>query len=161
MKAITGALKIIIAIIAWLVFISGIVLTGIAIYNLFLVFVHLADNAEHTTSLMAIGLLHAVDFFLVAIVFFVLALGFFILFETDETPLKVQLPAWLHVKNFTQLKVILWEAILTTLVVHWLASLVESKINGVPTDVYSLIIPAGILIIALSLFFLKKGEGSH
>lgn len=159
MKSIIGALKIIIAIIAWLVFISGIVLTGIAIYNLALVFVHLADSESHTTSFMAIGLLHAVDFFLVAIVFFVLALGFFVLFDTRETPMQVKLPEWLHVKNFIQLKVILWEAILTTLVVHWLASLVEQNIHGEHIDIYSLIIPAGIFIIALSLFFLKKGEG--
>jgi uncharacterized membrane protein YqhA len=158
MKSITGALKIIIAIIAWLVFASGIVLTGIGIYDFALVFVYLAKGAEHTTSLMAIGLLHTVDIFLVAIVFFVLALGFFILFDNEETHTAVKLPEWLHVKNFTQLKIILWEAILTTLVVSWLADLVEKEISGAILDIHSLIIPAGILIIALSLFVLKKGE---
>lgn len=158
MKSITGALKIIIAIIAWLVFASGIVLTGIGIYDFAGVFVYLAKGAEHTTRLMAIGLLHAVDIFLVAIVFFVLSLGFFILFDYGERPFPVRIPEWLHVKNFTQLKVILWEAILTTLVVSWLADLVEKEISGEIIDVQSLIIPAGILIIAVSLFALKKGE---
>ena len=158
MKKITGALKGFIGIIAWLVFASGIVLTGIGIYDFVLVFVYLLRGAEHTTSLMAIGLLHTVDIFLVAIVFFVLALGFFILFDYEETPRAVKLPEWLHVKNFMQLKIILWEAILTTLVVSWLASLVEIEISGKSPDLHSLVLPAGILIIALSLFVLKKGE---
>ena len=158
MKSITGALKIIIAIIAWLVFTSGIVLTGIGMYDFALVFVPLVKGADHTTRLMAIGLLHAVDIFLVAIVFFVLSLGFFVLFDNGERPFPVRIPEWLQVRNFTQLKIILWEAILTTLVVSWLADLVEKEITGEATDVQSLIIPAGILIIALSLFFLKKGE---
>jgi uncharacterized membrane protein YqhA len=158
MKSITGALKILIAIIAWLVFASGIVLTCIGVYDFALVFIYLAKGADHTTSLMAIGLLHTVDIFLVAIVFFVLALGFFILFDQEETPASIKLPEWLHVKNFTQLKIILWEAILTTLVVSWLASLVEIEISGKSPDIHSLVLPAGILIIALSLFVLKKGE---
>jgi uncharacterized membrane protein YqhA len=158
MKSIIGALKVIIAIIAWLVFASGIVLTGIGMYDFALVFVYLAKGVGNTTRLMAIGLLHAVDIFLVAIVFFVLSLGFFVLFDTGEKPFPVRIPEWLHVRNFTQLKVILWEAILTTLVVSWLANLVEKEINGENTDLYSLVIPAGILIIALSLFLLKKGE---
>ena len=158
MKQITGALKFIIAIIAWLVFISGIVLACIGIYDFAMVFVYLVNSAEHTTRIMAIGLLHAVDIFLVAIVFFVLSIGFFVLFDSGENPSPVRIPQWLQVKNFTQLKVILWEAILTTLVVSWLADLVEKEINVEKTDIHSLIIPAGILIIALSLFVLKKGE---
>jgi Predicted membrane protein len=158
MKAITGALRIIIGVIAWLVFAAGIVLTGLGVYDFVMVFVHLVHGGGHTTALMAIGLLHAVDAFLVAIVFFVMALGFFVLFHNGETPLPVRLPEWLRVKNFTQLKIILWEAILTTLVVSWLASLVEIKIGGGTYDLNSLIIPAGILLIALSLFFLKARE---
>lgn len=158
MKKIIGALKVIIAIIAWLVFASGIVLTCIGIFDFAKVFVYLAQGTENTRRLIAIGLLHAVDIFLVAIVFFVLALGFFVLFDTEETTSPVKLPEWLRVKNFTQLKIILWEAILTTLVVSWLADLVEKEIKIETADVHSLIVPAGILIIALSLFLLKKGE---
>lgn len=158
MKTIAGALRIIIAVIAWLVFAAGIVLTCLGVYDFIMVFVHLVQGGGHTTSLMAIGLLHAVDAFLVAIVFFVMALGFFILFHNGETPLPVMLPEWLRVKNFTQLKIILWEAILTTLVVSWLAGLVERKIGGGTHDLHSLIIPGGILLIALSLFLLKTKE---
>jgi len=158
MKAITGSLRIIISVIAWFVFAAGIVLTCLGIYDFILVFVHLFKGDAHTTSLMAIGLLHAVDAFLVAIVFFVMALGFFILFNNAEAYILAKLPEWLRVKNFTQLKIILWEAILTTLVLSWLAGLVEKKISGGSHDLQSLIIPAGILLIALSLLFLKVKE---
>jgi uncharacterized membrane protein YqhA len=161
MKTISSLLKIIIAVIAWFVFASGIVLTGIGIYDFVISLFYLLNGAEHASTLIAINLLRAVDIFLVAIVFFVMALGFFILFDDHDTHLTVKLPEWLRVKNFTQLKIILWEAILTTLVVTWLVSLVEKKVSGAAFDIQSLIIPGGILIIAVSLFFLKKGEADH
>ena len=57
-----------------------------------------------------------------------------------------------------QLKSILWEAILTTLVIAFLTGIARKKINGELVDTEMLILPAGILMIALSLYFLKKGE---
>ena len=70
----------------------------------------------------------------------------------------MNLPAWLHVKNFVELKIILWEAILTTMVIYYLAGLAEKKINGVEIALDNLILPGAILLIALSLFLLKKHE---
>jgi uncharacterized membrane protein YqhA len=107
--------------------------------------------------LMAIGLLHSVDMFLIAIVFFVLAIGMLILFSNPEANMP-KLPAWLHVKNFMELKAILWEAILTTLVVAYLAKLAEGEIQGRQNTVEDLLIPGGVLLIAASLFFLKRAE---
>jgi len=52
----------------------------------------------------------------------------------------------------------LWEAILTTLVVSYLAGLAEKKFDKQLISIYDLILPGAILLIALSLFFLKKGE---
>ncbi|MBT1699299.1 YqhA family protein [Fulvivirgaceae bacterium PWU4] len=159
MKGITGLLRTIIAVIAWFVFACGIVLAGIGVYEFMIVFTHLDDGVHHTPSLMIIGLLHAVDLFLIAIVFFVMALGFFILFSDPDAQLPVRLPEWLRIKNFTQLKIILWEAILTTLVVLWLASLVERRIKFDTLDLpSSLYVPAAVLLISISLFLLKKGE---
>jgi uncharacterized membrane protein YqhA len=100
-----------------------------------------------------------VDLFLVAIVFFVLSLGILVLFNNPDSPLPIRLPEWLRIKNFMQLKVILWEAILTTLVVAYLASLAEKEIQGEEITVQTLVVPGGIFLIALSLFFLKRGEG--
>ena len=158
MRKTFSAIKIVIGVIAVLVFISGIILTLIGIYDFVVVFTHLGANQQANIGrLMAIGLLHSVDMFLVAIVFFVLAIGMLILFTDPEANMP-KLPTWLHVKNFMELKAILWEAILTTLVVAYLAKLVEGEIEGKQMTVEDLLIPGGVLLIALSLFFLKKSE---
>ena len=158
MRATFLAIKLIVNIIAVIIFLCGVVLVAIGGYDFVTAFSYLgSDNPKITTS-MAIGLLHAVDSFLVAVVFFVLALGMLILFNNPETKFPTILPEWLRVRNFLQLKAILWEAILTTLVVSYLARLAERIINEQELTVKSLIIPGGIFLIALSLFFLKKGE---
>jgi len=162
MKNIYGVVRIFILVIAILMLLSGIILTGIGGYEFAAVFPHFASHEQQFGRIMAIDLLHAVDLFLVSIVFFVLSLGILVLFSSPDKPLPVKLPDWLKIKTFMQLKVILWEAILTTLVVAYLASLAERGIEEKEITIESLIVPAGILLVALSLFFLKKGEGdSH
>jgi uncharacterized membrane protein YqhA len=99
-----------------------------------------------------------VDLFLIAIVFFVLALGVMLLFVDPDKGFPVNLPHWLRIKNFMELKVILWEAILTTMVIAFLTGLAGKKINGEPVDMQTLIIPGGIFLVSLSLYFLKKGK---
>jgi uncharacterized membrane protein YqhA len=159
MKKIFNTLRFIIAFIAVLVFGAAVVLTILGGYEIILAFTHLQASDEHQIAgLIATGLLKAIDMFLMAIVFFVLSLGFMILFTSPETELPVQLPTWLRVRNFMQLKVILWEAILTTLVVSYLAGLAEKKIEGTQMNFSVLVIPGVILLISLSLYFLTKGE---
>jgi uncharacterized membrane protein YqhA len=161
MRQTFGSIRIVIRVIAWLVFFSGVILTIIGAFNFIMVFYHVgsgAVNATNARGIIAIELLHAVDVFLVAIVFFVLALGILILFNKPENQLSINLPEWLRVKNFMDLKAILWEAILTTLVVSYLASLAEKEIAGQEITMQSLVIPGGIFLISLSLYFLKRGE---
>jgi uncharacterized membrane protein YqhA len=159
MKNIYSTVRIIITVLAFLMLLSGIVLTVLGGYEFVLVFSYLTNGVEHAARMMAIDLLHAVDLFLVAIVFFVLSLGILVLFNNPDSPLPIRLPEWLRIKNFMQLKIILWEAILTTLVVAYLAMLAEKEIQGEEISVQTLVVPGGIFLIALSLFFLKKGEG--
>jgi len=158
MRRLFYTLRNIIMVIALLVFAAGICITFLGIYDFVHVFSFLFEyRGDMLIKMIAVGLLQAVDLFFVAIVMFVFALGLLVLFDDkDEIPLK--LPEWLKVKNFMQLKVVLWEAILTTLVVSYLAGLVQAKMNGEIINTTSLILPGGILLIALSLFFLKKGE---
>jgi uncharacterized membrane protein YqhA len=159
MKLIYSSVRVFILIIALIVFASGIVLTVIGAFDFAKVF-SLIGTSEHNDvrGLMAIALLHAVDIFLIAIVFFVLAFGMLILFGNPESKFPLTLPEWLHVQNFMELKAILWEAILTTLVVTYLAGLAERAIEGKEIEIQSLLIPGGILLIAVSLFFLKRAE---
>ena len=103
-------------------------------------------------------LLKGVDMFLMAIVFFVLSIGILVLFNNEETLSVLPIPDWLRVKNFVQLKIILWEAILTTLVISSLASLVEKKSYNIQIDLEAFIVPGIILLIAISLHFMKRGD---
>lgn len=160
MKTLFSSLLIIIRAIALIVFVSGAVFVVLGGYDFVHAFTHLRDPGHPgVVGFIAIGLLRSVDLFLVAIVFFVFSLGLLVLFNKDEV-FAARLPAWLRVRNFIQLKVLLWEAILTTLVVSYLAGLAERRLSGGQLVVNDLIIPGAISLIAVSLFFLKKGE-SH
>ena len=159
MKSTFNALKVIITVIAGLVFVAGIVLTILGVLEFIHSFEHISTtDREHFVGAMGISLLRAVDMFLIAIVFFVFSIGLLMLFSRPDEPIPIKIPEWLRVKSFIQLKLILWEAILTTLVVSYLARLVQLKIEGDKITYNSLFLPGGILLIALSLFFLKKGE---
>ena len=166
MKNVFNALKFFISIIALLVLASGVVLTMLGVYDFIMAIVGQDyGDAHNLARSMAIGLLKSVDLFLIAIVFFVFALGILVLFHSAEQPFPIKLPEWLRIKNFMQLKVILWEAILTTMVTSYLATLAELRMNGSEITKMQLVVPAAILMISVSLFFLKKGEkeepGSH
>jgi uncharacterized membrane protein YqhA len=65
------------------------------------------------------------------------------------------LPDWLNIKNFKELKILLWETILVTLVVFSLTGLVSGK-DTLTWNV--LILPAVIFVLSLSLFLMKRGE---
>lgn len=159
MKNAYRILKIIIGIIALLIFLAGVVLVLLGTYDFAMAFSRFGSSDKHKLAgAIAIGLLAAVDLYLIAIVFFVFSLGLLVLFESPGVEIPVKIPEWLRVKNFIQLKVILWESILTTLVIGYLTSVAEKRISYKEINVHDLIIPAGILLIALSLYFLKKGE---
>jgi uncharacterized membrane protein YqhA len=164
MKTTFAVLVRIIKIIAVLIFGAGIVLTALGVYDFYHALSHFAVGAEgfQLVGGIAVGLLRGVDLFLIAIVFFVFSLGLLILFNNkdEESVLPVNLPDWLRVKNFIQLKVLLWEAVLTTLVVSFLTGLVNERLNGTIIATSDLIVPGAILLIAISLYFLKKGEGN-
>jgi uncharacterized membrane protein YqhA len=159
MKRIFNVLKVLISTIAILVAIAGVALIFIGIYEFVVAVSHVAAvDKPHLVGLVATGLLKTVDIFLMVIVFFVFSLGLLILFHDPTTNLPVNVPEWLRLKSFIQLKVILWEAILTTLVVSYLAGLAEKRMELIPFGVYDLIIPGAIFLIALSLYFLKGKE---
>ena len=158
MKSVFSVLIVIINIIALLIFASGLVMTILGGYDFLMVFSHFSADQHETAGLMAVDLLNAVDIFLVAIVFYVLSIGIMILFNNSNATFPVKLPEWLRIKNFLHLKIILWEAILTTLVVSYLAALAEKKINGVEITWQHLIVPVAVLLISLSLFLVRRGE---
>ena len=64
-------------------------------------------------------------------------------------------PDWLKVKNFTELKLILWDTLLTTLVIKFVsdAFLADGVYNW-----QLIIVPIGIFLIALSRYLIKKDK---
>ncbi|QEE49859.1 YqhA family protein [Flavobacterium alkalisoli] len=147
------------SIIAVIVFVSGIILTGIGIYELVLTFkpesFHTADSSA---TIIAIGLLKSLDMFLIALVFFIFSVGVYTLFSNSRNNKRIldKVPEWLMINSFIKLKVILWETILTTFLVSYLAGIAEKKFSGEEITVQSLIIPAAIVMLSISMVFLKK-----
>ena len=77
---------------------------------------------EHKPGLQ---ILKGLDLFLVSIVFMILGLGILKIFVFSHMPFT-DLPDWLNIKNFKELKILLWETILVTLVVFSLTGFVST-----------------------------------
>jgi len=99
-------------------------------------------------------LLHSLDFLFVSLVLMVLALGIAKLFLLSPDVDESALPVWLRLHSISELKVLLWETVLTTLLIAALPSLVAGLFGQLDWSV--LIVPGGILVLAVSLFFMKR-----
>jgi uncharacterized membrane protein YqhA len=99
-------------------------------------------------------LLHSLDFLFVSLVLMILSLGVAKLFLLDPTKQTVPLPPWIQIDNVTELKVLLWETILTTLLIVAMSDLVTNLGQTLAWTV--LIVPIAILILALGLYFMKR-----
>lgn len=99
-------------------------------------------------------LLKSLDMFLVSMVFLIFGLGILRLFihykSEDES-----LPGWLRIKDFKELKVLLWETVIVTLVVFTLTEIISTK-QALKPD--ALIMPGIILVLSISLFLMKPKD---
>jgi uncharacterized membrane protein YqhA len=113
-------------------------------------------DSREANSRPGLELLHSLDLFLISLVLLILALGVAKLFLRAPASARrsSQLPAWLNIESFSDLKYLLWESILTTLLIAALPIL-NSGVFETP-DWTSLVLPATILLLALSLFFMRK-----
>ncbi len=104
-------------------------------------------------------IMESVDIFLLALVFLVFAIGIIKLFVPDaHQAIKVRNLHWLKIENFTDLKMLLWEAVLTTLVVFFITGYVHNEDH---IDWKIMILPVSILLLAISYFIMKKSESPH
>lgn len=102
-------------------------------------------------------LLEGLDFFMVSLVFMIFGLGIGRLFLLDHLK-DEDTPKWIRIHNLTELKYLLWETLLTTLAILSLTNIVEHGMHEI-NDLY---FPAVILILALSLFLMRKsGNNLH
>jgi uncharacterized membrane protein YqhA len=116
-------------------------------------YIHLFD--EDGQSRPGLDLLHSLDYEFVSLVLIVLALGIARLFLLDPGSAEVaHLPQWLRIDSISELKALLWETILTSLLIIGLSDLTEGIFGKL--DWHVLLTPVAILLLALSLFFMKK-----
>ena len=140
-------------------FIIAIVFLGLGVYETVLGIGGIIKGQVHTDVAPGLKLVEALDVFLIGFLFLVFSIGFAQLFIPKPSRLMDSLdsitPSWLRVESFTQLKIILWDTILTTLVVIFVESIVSA--NGV--YVWELmVIPIAIVLISLSRYLIKKGQ---
>ena len=75
-----------------------------------------------------IQLARSVDAFLLAMVFFVFSIGVLALFLSDRRNSGLEsVPEWMRVRNLSELKFLIWEAILVALVVASVESFVVAR----------------------------------
>jgi hypothetical protein len=86
----------------------------------------------------------------------ILAVGVAKLFLLSTSQVKTSsLPQWLDVETFSDLKFLLWETILLALVIVGLSSLIS---NFEHMRWSALVIPGAILMLSLSLYFMKRSD---
>ncbi|HSS39567.1 MAG TPA: YqhA family protein [Polyangia bacterium] len=103
-------------------------------------------------------LLHSLDFLFVSLVFLVLGLAIaklFLLGPSDVDDAK--LPTWLRLHSISELKVLLWETSLVTMLVVSLSEM-TANLDSPNRSWTVLLTPTAILLLAISLYFIKKRE---
>jgi uncharacterized membrane protein YqhA len=99
-------------------------------------------------------LLHSLDFLFISMVLLVLAIGVAKLFLVRPDFDDAKLPSWLRVHSISELKVLVWETVLTTLLIVGLSDLTTALYAKLQWT--ALIMPIAILILSLSLYYMKR-----
>jgi uncharacterized membrane protein YqhA len=97
----------------------------------------------------------SLDSFMIALFFLIFTIGISRLFLPKLNFLNGYDLPWLKIDNFSQLKYIMWEVLLTTILVYFTTKII---IAGGDLEWTMLIIPASILMLALAYKLLKQGH---
>lgn len=100
-------------------------------------------------------LAESLDSFMVALFFIIFSIGISKLFLPGSSFLSGYDLPWLKIENFSQLKYLLWEVLLTTLFVIFGAQVILHEEH---LEWTMLIMPAAILMLALAFKLLKQGH---
>lgn len=108
---------------------------------------------------IGIYFMEALDRFLISFVFMIFGLGVWKLFFIKDVNTE-KLPRWLQIESFKDLKVLLWETIIVTLVVFTISLVVNTSARkGTEVDSFgwnALVLPCMILVLSVSLYFMRK-----
>jgi uncharacterized membrane protein YqhA len=111
---------------------------------------------EHSLSpksakVLAVGLIEAVDVFLIAIAVYIISLGLYVLFVDDKLPL----PGWLQIGDLEHLKANLVSIVIAVLAVLFLR---EAVAWDGTRDLLAFGAALALVIAALRFFLMKKGK---
>src|SRR5262249_61756367 len=110
--------------------------------------------SSHENAGPGLELLRSLGLLLISLVLLILGLGVATLFLLPPTSQHAYpLPTWLNMETFSDLKVLLWETILTALVVFGLPTL-SSDLAG-KLDWTALVLPAAIGVRGLGLVLIN------
>jgi|26BtaG_2_1085354.scaffolds.fasta_scaffold00001_389 uncharacterized membrane protein YqhA len=146
-------LRITILIICVFTFLNALVFVGMAVHRSIHAYVLVFSGRIDERP--GIDLAEALDGFLLAMVFIIFAIGIGKLFVPESKLLKNIQLSWLNPKSFSDLKAILWEAVLTTLVVLF-GTAIFHELDNLSWNL--LVIPAAILLIAIALRMMKSAH---
>lgn len=125
-------------------FLSAVVLTGLAVFDLFGITVGVfGGHYELKKSLVAF--IELADVFLLAVVLYIMSLGLYELFIDDRLPL----PTWLEIHTLEDLKEKLVGVVVVVLAVFFLGNVIESR---EPINVLMLGVGIAAIIFALTYF---------
>lgn len=114
-----------------------------------------SDHLTHADWAM-ISLIESIDAFLFALVLLIFAYGIYQIFITEHViESSKQRPAWLQIKNISELKIILIEVIIVMLFVFFL-KIIFIHIDEAKWQI--LVLPISIFLLSLSLYFMKKSH---
>jgi len=103
-----------------------------------------------------VELAKSIDSFLLAMVFFVFSIGVTTLFVArPDSRMLENIPEWMQMKSLSQLKFMLWEAIMATLVVTSVEGFAVS--TGELTWTV-LLVPGAVLILSLGYFLSRRAH---
>jgi uncharacterized membrane protein YqhA len=100
-------------------------------------------------KVLAVGLVEALDVFLIAIVAYIISLGLYVLFIDDTLPL----PRWLEIHDLEDLKEHLLSVVVAVLAILFLR---EAVARAGDLDLLQLGIAVAVMIAALTIFLAKK-----
>lgn len=115
----------------------------------------------HTELRPGLMLVEALDMFMVAFMFYIASIGFGKLLLPAPVASRILhglTPAWFEAASLTDLKILIWEVLLTAVLIVFIGDVYRAEGN------YSwnmLLVPAAILLISCSILFLKRAEAKE
>ena len=112
-------------------FLISLIFLGLGVYEATQGVIGILQGLVESDARPGLLLFQSLDLFLIGFLFLIFSLGFAQLFFPKPSKV-IRLvenisPSWLHVENFTQLKLILWDTVLTTLVVLFVGDVFSAR----------------------------------